>query len=178
LKKRAFSKTVMHTFDTIKMKKDIFDKLRAYAESTFKCGLHSIHGFNHWQNVDDSARLICEDSQADLVVVRFFAFLHDAFRVNDGSDLDHDPRSADNLDKLPEELSILRPDQLNLLEYAIRHHTDGNTSEDPTIGACWDSDRLDLGRVGIIPIDRFMSTQAGKEIARLGSKLLYMEKKN
>jgi len=166
-------------FDTIKMKKEIFDKLRAYAESTFQCDSHSIHGLNHWQNVDDSARLICEDCPADLIVVRFFAFLHDAFRVDDGSDFGHGPRSADNLDKLPDELStILSQDQLNLLEYAIRHHTDGNTSEDPTIGACWDSDRLDLGRVGLIPSDRFMSTQAGKEIARLGSKLLYMEKKN
>ena len=35
-----------------------------------------------------------------------------------------------------------------------------------TIGTCWDADRLDLGRVGIIPSSDFMSTQAGKESAR------------
>ena len=36
------------------------------------------------------------------------------------------------------------------------------TTDDPTIGTCWDADRLDIGRVGIIPHERFMSTAAGK----------------
>jgi uncharacterized protein len=35
-----------------------------------------------------------------------------------------------------------------------------------TIGTCWVADRLDLGRVGVIPSVDFMSTQAGKESAR------------
>ena len=67
---------------------------------------------------------------------------------------------------------------MDLLGYAIRHHTGGKVSEDPTIGACWDSERLDLGRVGIIPVGTMMSTRPGKEIARIGSKRLYMECSN
>ena len=48
-------------------------------------------------------------------------------------------------------------------------HTDAEHSDDVTIGTCWDADRLDLGRVGIIPDEAFMSTDFGKEIARKGS---------
>jgi len=57
------------------------------------------------------------------------------------------------------------PDRLALLDYAIRHHTGGQISDDPTIGACWDADRLDIGRVGIIPHERYMSTAAGRRRA-------------
>ncbi len=159
------------------MTDDPIAQLYAYALTIFQCEPHSIHGPSHWKNVDDSARLICSEVSADLIVVRYFAFLHDVCRVDDGADLDHGPRSADRLLYLPSQLALSDSRQMSLLEYAIRHHTDGETSDDPTIGACWDSDRLDLGRVGIIPSESMMSTPPGKEIATLGSKLLYMENK-
>jgi uncharacterized protein len=158
------------------MSSDIFGKLIAYAQSVFSCGESSIHGLTHWNHVDDSAQLICQNSDSDLAVVRFFAFLHDSCRLDDGADLDHGPRAADSLVALPSELVVLDTDQMGLLEYAIRHHTDGRTSDDLTIGACWDSDRLDLGRVGMIPDAVYMSTEPGREIARLGSKAIYRQK--
>ena len=158
------------------MSEELFNSLAKYALSVFTCGEDSIHGMHHWRNVDDSGVLICENSTADLMVVRFFALLHDCCRHNDGSDLEHGPRAADNLDDLPAELAVLDTDQMTLLGYAIRHHTDGEISDDPTIGACWDADRLDLGRVGIIPSASRMSTEPGREIARLGSKVLYRER--
>lgn len=37
---------------------------------------------------------------------------------------------------------------------------------DPTIDACFDADRLDLGRVGIIPDPGRLATEKGKELAR------------
>lgn len=58
--------------------------------------------------------------------------------------------------------------RFEILVFAIHHHTDGFTSDNPTIGTCWDADRLDLGRVGIIPSPALMSTQAGKQIAEPG----------
>ena len=75
----------------------------------------------------------------------------------------HGPRAADKLSELPESLINITAEQMKLLEYAIRHHTDGVMSDDPTIGTCWDADRLDLGRVGIVPEASRMSTRAGKE---------------
>ncbi len=56
-----------------------------------------------------------------------------------------------------------------LLEEACIGHTDRDFSDEPTIGTCWDADRLDLGRVGMIPNPDLMSTSFGKEIARVGS---------
>ena len=54
--------------------------------------------------------------------------------------------------------------QLDNLCFAIRHHSGGDVSTDPTIQTCWDSDRLDLGRVGIIPSSRFISEVATEMI--------------
>ena len=36
----------------------------------------------------------------------------------------------------------------------------GEVSADPTIGCCWDADRLELARFGRHPIARFLSTAA------------------
>ena len=79
----------------------------------------------------------------------------------------HGPRAADILSELPESLIKITPEQMKLLEYAIRHHTDGVTSTDPTIGTCWDADRLDLGRVDITPKASRMSTQMGKNKCKI-----------
>ena len=34
------------------------------------------------------------------------------------------------------------------------------------VATCWDSDRLEIGRVGFIPDEKFMSTEEAKRIAR------------
>ena len=39
---------------------------------------------------------------------------------------------------------------------------DGRVSDDPTIGTCWDADRLDLRRVAIVPKTGLMSTNPAK----------------
>ncbi len=43
------------------------------------------------------------------------------------------------------------------------HHTDGLTEANVTIQVCWDADRLDLGRVGIIPAPNKLCTPAAKK---------------
>ncbi|MFM7373822.1 MAG: hypothetical protein ACKO39_01545, partial [Chthoniobacterales bacterium] len=45
-----------------------------------------------------------------------------------------------------------------------RTHTDGLTEADPTIQACWDADRLDLGRVGITPHASRLCTDAARNL--------------
>ncbi len=142
---------------------DIFDSVCKYAESIRTC-ISTIHGPNHWRRVDENVQLLAKDTGADIIVVRLFAYLHDVCRLNDGRDRMHGPRAADKLSELPESLIKITDEQMQLLEYAIRHHTDGVTSNDPTIGTCWDADRLDLGRVYITPKASRMSTLAGKDI--------------
>jgi hypothetical protein len=56
---------------------------------------------------------------------------------------------------------------------ACCNHTDGTLSADSTIATCWDADRLDLGRVGIVPDPAFMSTMTGRELAcRVGGEIV------
>ena len=55
--------------------------------------------------------------------------------------------------------------RFDLLKEAIRLHTSGLTTNDPTIGTCWDADRLDICRVGMTPNAQYMSTEVGKDMA-------------
>ncbi len=144
-----------------------FNRVQRHAESVFVLGPNSVHGPDHWKRVGEAGLALCKETGADKTVVRLFAIHHDSCRLDDGADPLHGPRAADMLGEIAGELFILEPDRLALLEYAIRHHTDGRTSYDPTIGACWDADRLDLGRVGTIPHPRYMSTESGHRRVQL-----------
>jgi uncharacterized protein len=57
-----------------------------------------------------------------------------------------------------------------LLYQACADHADGYISNDPTIGACWDADRLDLWRVGITPSPALFSTLIGRRLLETRSK--------
>jgi uncharacterized protein len=94
--------------------------------------------------------------------VRLFALLHDSCRLDDGEDPDHGPRAAEMLHRIVPAIFALDRTRLELLKQAILLHTSGRTTEDPTIGTCWDADRLDIGRAGLTPDARYMSTSAGK----------------
>jgi uncharacterized protein len=54
----------------------------------------------------------------------------------------------------------LAGDRLERLAQACASHADGRTSDDPTIGACWDADRLNLWRVGMAPARSMLSIEA------------------
>jgi uncharacterized protein len=62
------------------------------------------------------------------------------------------------------------------LVYACTWHTDGEFADNPTIGTCWDADRLDLGRVSMIPSSEYMSTPFGKEVADAGSFYPFLDR--
>ncbi|MCU0605178.1 MAG: hypothetical protein MUC33_21255 [Desulfobacterales bacterium] len=71
------------------------------------------------------------------------------------------------LDRIVPSVFALDPGRLDLLKGAIFDHTAGLISTDPTVGACWDADRLDIGRVGFVPDPAYFSTAAGKAMAGL-----------
>jgi uncharacterized protein len=122
----------------------------------------SIHGLTPWKRVAENAvALATLTPGADLEVGVSFALLHDAFRVCDGDDPDHGPRAAHWADTNRELLG-----DIDTLVAALAGHADGHISDDPTIGVCWDADRLDLGRVGITPDAAYLSTNALREFAR------------
>jgi uncharacterized protein len=82
-----------------------------------------------------------------------FAFLHDSQRQNDGHDPQHGRRAAHFATRLRRDgvISELAGDEFEHLCEAMRLHSDGHTTGEPGIMACWDADRLDLARVGIRP---------------------------
>ncbi len=146
-----------------------FDRLWQHLTSNFQGHAISVHGPSHWRRVERNGLLLASRTSANTHVVRLFAVLHDSCRTNDGHDRDHGARAAKYAATLRGVYFNLPDDDFALLEYACTWHTDVMHHQHPTIGTCWDADRLDLGRVGIVPSPKFMSTKFGKEIAEAGS---------
>jgi uncharacterized protein len=134
--------------------------LIALIKSEFKLDWGGIHGANHWARVLHHGKTIGELRQADLLVVELFGFLHDSCRLNDGRDPQHGQRAADFAHGIHGDFYQLNPKQLDLLCFAMQHHSGGEVSTNATIQTCWDSDRLDLGRVGIKPSAQYLSEEA------------------
>ena len=63
------------------------------------------------------------------------------------------------------ELFTASEHQLTLLEEACCGHSDGHLLADVTVQTCWDADRLDLARVGIIPDASKLCTEAARSPA-------------
>ena len=140
-------------------------ELWALASRRFTLGDHSVHGPDHWQRVERNALEIAPHTGADVLLVRLFAVLHDSNRLNDSHDPEHGARASAWARELHGVRFQLDADRLDLLCDAMTRHDKGHVSVDPTIGTCWDADRLDLPRVGIRPAVRFMSTARGRHLA-------------
>jgi hypothetical protein len=87
---------------------------------------------------------------------------------------------------VPAVFGALSPDQTETLRAAIRYHSDGMTARQAfdagllpqaawepellvaTVGCCWDADRLDLPRVGILPEASLMSTASWRGVPSWG----------
>jgi uncharacterized protein len=134
------------------------------ARSEFGLRNGSIHGPGHWRTVEAHGIWLAQRTNADLRVVRAFAMLHDCCRVDDGCDPGHGDRAAHFVAAARHpQLADFSECDIGLLCLAIRHHTDGETSSDTTIGTCWDADRLDLTRCGITLDADYFSTRVAKE---------------
>lgn len=143
--------------------------LLARIAAQFPLGKHSIHGPSHWERVEDwGMRLGAATPGTDIVVVRLFAVFHDSRRLNEHTDPQHGQRGGDLAFQRHGNWFTVDPAHLVLLIAACARHELGEISNDPTIGCCWDADRLDLPRVGMLPNPKLMSTIAGKAWASFG----------
>jgi uncharacterized protein len=137
--------------------------MRAILED-YALPLHGYHGVIHWARVLENGHRIAELNGADRDVVSLFAIFHDSRRVNERRDDDHGLRGAELAKTLRGSLVHLDDDRFEMLFEACRLHTDGLTTGDPTLQACWDADRLDLGRVGITPVAHRLCTDAARDL--------------
>jgi uncharacterized protein len=123
----------------------------------------SVHGPAHWNRVKEIGLRLAKSSGADPLVVRLFSIFHDCRRESNSADPGHGPRGAARARELCGVAFELDEERLRLLCEACEGHTSGDRHPDPTIGTCWDSDRLDLPRVGIIPVPHLLSTRAARD---------------
>lgn len=123
--------------------------------------LHSsyIHGDQHWRAVGEvGLRLLGSERKADPTVVLLFALFHDSMRQNEDDDPGHGERGAELAAELHGRYFRLEPERHGLLLEACAGHTEMRFSDNPTVGVCLDSDRLNLWRVGKTPDAKYLST--------------------
>jgi uncharacterized protein len=129
----------------------------------------AFHGEEHWRCVTATGLALAPAvGGVDAMLVFCFGLLHDTRRVNEQVDPEHGERAAAFAAELRDE-GVLPLDerQFALLASALVDHSNGLVSPDPTIGTCWDADRLHLPRVGIRPRTELFSTSASHGAAPL-----------
>lgn len=135
-------------------------------EAVFRCAINfnsEIHGPEHWDRVMRTGlALAARTDGANENIVAAFALFHDAFREDDGEDPDHGRRAAAAAEAILIDSDGFTREDVVTLSHACALHADGLISDDPTVGVCWDADRLDLPRVGITPSPGLLSTTAAR----------------
>jgi len=121
------------------------------------------HGMDHWVRVLANGRKLAERTGAILSVVELFAVFHDSRRLNEGFDPEHGIRGGKFAIDMRWKWFDISDNEMELLIKACEFHSDGYTEAEITVQTCWDADRLDLGRVGIIPDPKYLCTDAAKD---------------
>jgi uncharacterized protein len=147
------------------MTKSIDTELVEVLRTRFRLDWKGIHGVAHWARVRGNGLLLAEriGPEVNVRVVELFAFLHDSCRHNDGHDPEHGSRAAASIGELAEDLPALSREEREMLGYACTRHSDGLYQAELTVQVCWDADRLDLGRVGIVPDQERLCTSAARD---------------
>lgn len=131
----------------------------------YRLDWHGIHGVAHWAKVRNIGLRLSKQTGANPKIVELFAFLHDSQRLDDGLDPEHGLRASHFAKKLLGKAYDLSSSEFELLKHACERHTHGDAFADITVMTCWDADRLDLGRVGIIPDPARLCTEAARNLA-------------
>ena len=122
------------------------------------------HGVEHWDRVAKFGRLLFQEG-ADMDVIMAFAYLHDSERIDNVEDVNHGKRASELIDAIRySQLKELSDDQIEKLKRACELHTIEHRTGDITIDICFDADRMDLLRVGIMPLPERMATKRGAEL--------------
>jgi uncharacterized protein len=137
-------------------------KIKELVKQKFRIDWDGLHGGKHMGRVLENGLRVADLSGANSEIVSLFAYFHDAKRFNNAVDPEHGKRGAEFAKTLRGSLVTLKDSDFELLLYACERHTDGLTEADVTVQACWDADRLDLGRIGLRPNPDFLCTTAAK----------------
>ncbi len=137
-------------------------ELLAEIKKHYLLNWHGTHGIFHWSRVYDNGVMLSEQTGVNLKVVQLFSIFHDSQRHNEHTDPQHGNRGSQLALTLRDHLPITDHD-FQLLTTACSLHTNVQDHENFTIKACFDSDRLDLGRCHITPDPALLCTPLAKQ---------------
>ncbi len=137
-------------------------ELLAMIKEQYQLKWYGTHGVIHWNRVFENGMRLTEQDNINILVVQLFSIFHDSRRQNEHKDKGHGRRGAELATELRKHLPV-SDDEFTLLATACELHTRATTHENMTVQACFDSDRLDLGRVGIMPDPQYLCTPLAKE---------------
>jgi uncharacterized protein len=120
------------------------------------------HGITHWHRVYMNGIRLSEQEGVNARVLQLFSVFHDSQRKNEHRDRNHGKRGAELAREL-RKYCPLDDAEFALLTTACSLHTNTLNHENITIKASFDSDRLDLGRVGHYPDPDRLCTKMAKE---------------
>jgi len=141
----------------------------------YKLNLYGAHGIEHWESVYANTQMLSEVYGVESKVFMLFALLHDSQRLDEDDDFEHGIRAAQKIQSYLDTGKIILDanDQKRLL-YACANHTKANKNDplykDLIVQICLDADKLDIGRVGVIPEKSHFLTPHAQMLVEQGLK--------
>jgi uncharacterized protein len=133
----------------------------------FDLPLSGDHVAAHLARVLENSLRQAEETGAHVDVVSSFAVLHHSRRINEVTDPQHCPSAAEFAAGLQGNVFEVDSREFRPLFRDCECHTHQLNHPNVTIQACWGSDRLDLGQVGIMSQPNCLWT----EVARRPEKI-------
>jgi len=155
----------------------VFTDILEIVKKEFRLDLYGLHGINHWERVFLNTQKLSKYYNIESDIFELFALLHDSQRFDDYADLGHGQRAKKFTKSLIEKGTIkLNKDDQERLLYACENHTKPNKKHklynDLIVQICLDSDKMDIGRVGVIPDEKYFLTDYAKELIKTYNKSL------
>ena len=137
----------------------------------FKIDYYGDHGINHWRRVYSNTQKLSAHYSIESEVFELFALLHDSKRHDEFEDRHHGVRAAGFVQKLlRDDVILLDEEDAERLLYACANHTKSDKNDplfnDLIVQICFDSDRLDIGRVGYEVDPLYLATKYAKSLIK------------
>ena len=126
-----------------------------------------IHGELHWRAVSQAGIEIAKLNGGRTEIAMAFGLIHDSQRLCDDWDPEHGLRAAKWASKSKRLLDLIGKDGRDIVAAAARDHEKGKVTQDRNIGTCWDADRINLWRVGLMPHADFFSVLKGDHFQKM-----------
>lgn len=150
---------------------EIFDKICEH----YALNLYGAHGIEHWENVYANTMMLSKVYGIESNIFMLFALLHDSKRLDEDDDFEHGIRAASfALELINNGKITLEAEDAKRLIYACANHTKANKTDplyqDIIVQICLDADKLDIGRVGVIPEKSHFLTPYAQTLVAKGNR--------